>query len=134
MTTTTEMLGTHPGTTTMDRRLLAECIDACIECAESCTACADACIGEETIAELRTCIRLNLDCADICDATGRVLFRMVQGGGDLSRSLLQACTQACRSCAAECERHAAAMDHCRICAEACRRCEHACEALLVTVA
>jgi hypothetical protein len=133
MTTTSEMLRTHPGTMTMDRQLLAECIDACIECAESCTACADACIGEPMVADLRTCIRLNLDCADICDATGRVLFRMVQGDGAMSRSLLQACAQACSSCAQECERHAEMMEHCRICAEACRRCEQACNTLLASV-
>lgn len=130
MTTTRAMLTTHPEAVMLDRKLLAECIDACMECAETCTACADACIGEPTVAELRTCIRLNLDCADICDATGRVLFRMVQGDGAMSRSLIQACLQACMVCAHECEKHATMHEHCRICAEACRRGERACMALL----
>jgi hypothetical protein len=133
VTTTKAMLKTHPEMITMDRRLLAECIDACMECAESCTACADACIGEPTVAELRTCIRLNLDCADICDATARVLFRMVQGDGAMSRSLIQACMQACSVCAQECEMHAEMYEHCRICAEACRRAEQACMAMLQTM-
>jgi hypothetical protein len=130
VTTVSAMLDTHPDTLALDRGLLAACIDACMEGAESCTACADACIGEPTVAELRTCIRLNLDCADICDATGRVLFRMVQAGSGLSRSLVEACIQACAACAEECERHASMHEHCRICAGACRRCEVACRALL----
>lgn len=132
--TTSAMLRTHPEALTVNRQLLAECIDACIECAEACTACADACIGESMVAELRTCIRLDLDCADICDTTGRVLLRMVQGGAALSRSLVEACAQACAECATECERHAETHEHCRICAEACRRCEAACRQLLESAA
>jgi hypothetical protein len=37
--------------------------------------CADACLGEEKVEMLRRCIRLNLDCADVCNATGRMLSR-----------------------------------------------------------
>jgi ferredoxin len=41
--------------------------------------------------------------------------------------------QACRSCADECESHAAMHDRCRICAEACRSCEAACTELLAAI-
>jgi hypothetical protein len=46
---------------------------------------------------------------------------------------LQACAQACRSCADECGRHAKHMEHCRICAEACRRCAEACDAMVAAL-
>lgn len=82
------------------------------------------------VAELRKCIRLNLDCADICDATGRVLTRQTQYDAPTSKAQLESCREACRTCAEECERHAEMHEHCRICAEACRRCEQACQELL----
>lgn len=99
--------------------------------AQVCTACADACLGEDALSELVRCIRLNLDCADVCQATGSVLSRLTATDPAASRRLLEACAEACRTCAAECERHAAmGMEHCRVCAEACRRCEQACRDLL----
>ena len=36
--------------------------------AQVCTACADACLGEDDVGELTRCIRLDLDCADLCAA------------------------------------------------------------------
>jgi len=124
------MLQTHPWPGDVDRGTLAECIEACFECAQSCTSCADACLSEEQVAELRRCIRLNLDCADVCDATGRVLTRQTEYDAPTSKSLLEACREACATCAVECERHADMHEHCRVCAEACRRCESACGQLL----
>jgi hypothetical protein len=59
----------------IDRAKLEACIAACFECAQVCTACADACLSEDMVAELTKCIRTNLDCADICETTGRVLSR-----------------------------------------------------------
>ncbi len=106
------------------------CIEACVECAQACTACADACLSEDNVAELSKCIRTNLDCADICETTGRVLSRHTGYDANITRALLQACMTVCRSCADECGRHADAHEHCRICAEACRRCAEACDALM----
>ena len=37
--------------------------------------CADDCLSEDDHADLVRCIRLDLDCADVCDATGRILTR-----------------------------------------------------------
>ncbi len=100
------------------------------ECAEACTTCAGACLAEENIADLRNCIRTDLDCADICAATARVLARQTPGELAVVRALLEACAVACRTCAEECDRHADHHDHCRACAEACRRCEAACHEAL----
>jgi len=78
----------------------------------------------------RKCIRLNLDCAEICTATGRVLIRQTEYDAPTAKAQVQACAEACRTCAEECERRADMHEHCRICAEACRQCEEACNACL----
>jgi hypothetical protein len=131
--TVQEMLKTHPQAPGVDRDALTRCIDECSSCAATCTSCADACLGEETVRELVRCIRLNLDCADVCDATGRVLTRQTAFEPQLARQMLEACAQACGACAEECARHAGHHEHCRVCAEACRRCEQACDDALSTI-
>lgn len=134
MTNATTMLDTYPGDLgAVDKKLLAACIDACFDCAQTCTACADACLGEQMVAELTKCIRTNLDCADICDSTGRVLSRHTGYDANLTRAVLLACATACRACADECGRHAGMHEHCRVCAEACRRCEQACRDLVTAL-
>ena len=123
----TKMLETHPQATANEA--LARCVEQCFACALTCTSCADACLAEKQLKQLVRCIRLNLDCADVCDATGRVLTRQTSSDPRLAPSMLETCAQACRVCAEECERHADHHEHCRVCAEACRRCEQACEDL-----
>ncbi|GAA5534305.1 four-helix bundle copper-binding protein [Deinococcus aluminii] len=131
------MLQTHPQPQTLfDQGALAECIAACFDCAQTCTSCADACLGEQGhLTHLVHCIRLNLDCADVCGTTGRVLSRLTQPDQNVLRAQLQACVAACRACGDECERHARDMNmqHCAVCAESCRRCEQACQNLLGSV-
>ena len=124
-----EMLETHPWEGHVDRAILARCIEACVECEQVCTACADACLSEEGVADLTKCIRLDLDCADICGVTARVLTRQTAYDAPLSKAQLAACERACATCAEECEGHADHHDHCRVCAAACRRCEQACQEL-----
>jgi hypothetical protein len=123
----TKILETHPQATANEA--LARCIEQCFACALTCTSCADACLAEEQVTELVRCTRLNLDCADICDATGRALTRQTSSDPGLGRSILEACAEACRVCAQECEQHADHHEHCRICAESCRRCQQACDDL-----
>lgn len=102
-------------------------VKAAAECLYTCTACADACLSEDDPAEQRECIRLNLDCADVCDATGRLLARPGEQDRETLRAQLTACARACRACAEECQGHADRMEHCRICAESCRACAEACD-------
>jgi hypothetical protein len=132
-TTTMAMLDAYPGNTVLDKRLLTRCIETCLECGQACTACADADLGEQTIAELVKCARLDLDCADVCGTTGRVLSRQTGYDRDLTLAVVQACVQACRVCGDECERHATMHEHCRICAEVCRRCQKVCEEVLAAI-
>ena len=132
-TTTRTMIDSYPASINMDRGKLAATIDTLISCSQACTACADACLSEDDVQMLTKCIRSDLDCADICDTTARVLSRHTGYDANISRSLLEACIAACKSCGDECERHAGMHEHCRICAEACRACERACHDLLATM-
>ncbi|WP_460960904.1 four-helix bundle copper-binding protein [Parasphingorhabdus pacifica] len=86
-------------------------------------------MSEQRVDELRKCIRSDLDCADICEVTARVLSRHT----NITRAQLQACIQACESCGDECARHAAMHAHCRICAEECRRRAETCRSLLAKI-
>jgi hypothetical protein len=124
------MFAAHPHDPSSDRSVAIECITACYSCAEACNACADACLGEEMVKHQVPCIRLDIDCADICLATARIVSRLTATNKELAGAQLRACATACRLCAEECEKHAPKMAHCRICAGACRRCERACEALV----
>jgi hypothetical protein len=134
MTYAKQMLESHPRGAAVKVGPLIECIEACLDCAQSCTACADACLGEAEPAPLVRCIRTCLDCSDVCATTGRVLSRQTEFEADVARAVLEACAQACRTCGAECERHAGHHEHCRVCAEACLRCERACTGALSALA
>jgi hypothetical protein len=136
MTHAQQMVRTNPSSAAVDEATLVECIEACFDCAQACTACADACLGEENPKEMARCIRLDLDCADVCGAMGRILSRQTAFEPAMVRAALQACAEACRLCGEECEHHASemSMEHCRACGEACRRCEAACNNVLSAIA
>jgi hypothetical protein len=125
-----QLLDTYPGTVNVDADVLAATIDALSDCAQACTADADADLREQNLAEMIKCIRLCLDCADICTATAAVTSRQTAYDANVTRPLLEACVVSCRSCGDECERHARHHEHCRVCEQACRRCEQACRQLL----
>lgn len=129
MTQAMRMLESHPGRPQrLSNDALVSCIEECMVCAQACHACASACLSEQDVSVLARCIRLDLDCADICETTARTLTRLTDQGSPELRGLLQACRASCRSCADECRTHAHA--HCEACANACERCEQACVAVL----
>jgi hypothetical protein len=127
------MIEAHPAKPVVEADVLGPCIDACHDCAQSCTACADACLAEQELPTLVRCVRLNLDCADVCGTTGNVLSRQTAFEPTLARAVVQACIDACRTCGEECERHAEHMEQCRVCAESCRSCEQACTEILTAL-
>jgi hypothetical protein len=131
MTHAKAMLDTYPGEFGFDAQQLADVVEALVDCASTCTQCADACLSEGDVA-LAGCIRLNLDCADICAATSRVMARQTDYDAGITTSLLEACVTACRRCGDECRGHAERMEHCRICADQCHVCEQACQTLLAS--
>ena len=127
------MLDTYPRALNVDAGVLAAAIDAMTDCAQACIADTDADLGEQNVTEMIRCIRLCLDCADVCTAAAAVTSRPAGYDADVTKPLLQACVAICKSCGDECERHARMHEHCRVCAEACRRCEQACRELLAAL-
>ena len=123
-----QMMKQHPEAMLVDLDALVEGIERCSTCEAACLSCADACLSEEGVQQLVDCVRLNLDCADLCGVTVRLLSRHSREPRVLQDALL-ACIVACIACAEECQRHADHHEHCALCAEECRRCAQSCEVL-----
>lgn len=76
---------------------------------------------------MRKCIQTDLECAEICESTYKLLIM----DSKPKLELVKICLDLCEACAEECEKHAAhGMEHCRECAEACRSCAEACRKLV----
>ncbi len=121
-----EMISTHPEVRGQTNDALIRCIEECYSCAQTCTSCADACLAEDMVKSLTQCIRLNLDCADVCNTTGRLATRRTGSDEEMIRRMLDTCAAACQLCGDECDKHAIKHEHCRICAAARRECMQAC--------
>jgi hypothetical protein len=128
-----EMISAHPEVKGPISEPLIGCIEACFDCAQTCISCADACTAEQRVAELRQCIRLDMDCADVCAMTGALASRRSGENIGVLRSAIELCALACQLCAEECDKHAQHHRHCRTCAEECRRCHRACVSALHTL-
>ncbi|MCW2607250.1 MAG: hypothetical protein JWO60_1943 [Frankiales bacterium] len=126
--TTAQIIGSAPQTLTVDAALIAAAIDAANQCAVVCSACASACLSEG--GDMATCVRDDLDCADICTTTARVLSRLNRSDKQLTLSLLATCIEACVECSGSCAPHAEHHEHCRLCAQACGAAEQALQALV----
>lgn len=124
-----EILKAHPYQPLIEMEELGKGIKSISACTKICVICADACIGEKD-PMLTRCIRLNQDCADICETTVKILSRQTETGVDILCAQLKACALACRDCGMECKKHAEKYEHCRICADYCFECEEACKKLL----
>jgi len=90
-------------------------------------------LRERHVANLVKCIRMCLDCADVCATTATVITRQTEFDPNAIAPLLAACATMCKVSGDECQRHAHLHEHCRLCAEACRRCERACRELLAAI-
>jgi|SRR5215469_15106029 len=135
MTYAIPMEQANPSQPSVDASVLAEGIQACFDCAQACAADVDADLGEKQhLPEMVRCIRLCLDCADMCLTTGGILSRQIAFEPATARAALQACVQTCKVCGDECEVHAKhGFAHCGTCMEANRRCERACNAVLAAL-
>ncbi|MBI1182095.1 MAG: four-helix bundle copper-binding protein [Alphaproteobacteria bacterium] len=128
-----QMIGSHPDVAGRVSEPLVVCIEECFAAAQACVSCADACLAEPERDALVQCIRLTLDCADICSAAGAVASRRAGSNHAILRNIISSASEACRFCGAECEHHAERHQHCRLCAEACYRCDAACRTALQAV-
>ena len=99
-------------------KLLQDCIAACQFCAKGC-------LEEKEVARLTRCIKLDLDCADVCTLTAALVAR----DSEMTAEAARLCIEVCENCAAECEKHAQMHAHCAACAKACRDCAQGCRKL-----
>src|SRR5215470_10849556 len=97
VTHTMPALGSHSGASKIDATKLADTLDMLHECARTCTADADADLREQHVADLVKCIRLCLDCADVCGATATVITRQTEFDPNAIAPLLEACATMCKS-------------------------------------
>ncbi len=104
-----------------DTKPTEQCCNDCDTCQQACLACAIACLDETGRKE---CIRLCLDCADICDVCAKISARK----GPMADALKALCADACEKCATECEKHKGDKA-CQHCAEQCRACAKKCRAV-----
>lgn len=125
-----ETLDTHPTPESFDKEKIAEVVEKILDCAMVCVSCADACLSESNVDQLKRCIRLDQDCADICFTAGKILLRQSEGDWSLLRAQLELCCLVCKSCEKECRLHADRHAHCRVCADACQTCADICERTL----
>jgi uncharacterized membrane protein len=130
MTDTRDMLESSPTAAPLGAGEVADAIDACLACLQACTSCADEDLAEDDVENMRLCIALDHNCADLCDVTARLLSRPAHWNPFVIHRVLQACVRICADCADECARHAAHHRHCAICERVCRACVEACNTLL----
>ncbi len=97
-----------------------EFIQILARCAAACERCLDACLDEQDIRKMVPCIRLDRDCAKICQLTAS----FVASNSPHAAHIMGECEEICRKCAEECEKHE--HDHCQQCASACHECAEAC--------
>jgi hypothetical protein len=97
-----------------------ELIEELYACSAECITCYNACQQEENKEEMERCMKLDQECADICELSASLLERNSPNGN----KFILLCSEICDLCAEECEQHK--MDHCRRCAEKCRKCAKLC--------
>lgn len=109
----------------MDYERNKKLISVLNECAAECHHCTTACLDEQDVKMLAECIKLDIDCAEICQLTAAFLAR----GSEHAIHILKECAEICEACAGECGKHGH-MEHCKRCAEVCRLCAEECMAVL----
>jgi len=101
-----------------------ECIDACNRCATACSQCVSSCLQNENLEMLTKCIRLALDCADICQMAVQYMAR----NSAYAEEACRLCARICDACGEECRKHD--MDYCHECAGACFECAEICRSMI----
>jgi hypothetical protein len=78
-------------------------------------------------------MRLSLDCADVCSATGALGSRWTGSNELVLKRMIETCAEACRVCREECEMHTIEHEYCYVCADACHECERFCRSVAETI-
>lgn len=98
-------------------------------CASECSNCAMECLAEQDVEMMINCIKINLDCAEICTTVSSFLSR----NSIHAIHLMKECIEICTNCATQCEQHSH-LEYCRKCAEVCRICIAECTSFHAEVA
>ena len=123
-----KMISLHPKAN--GNQALGDAVHHLMYCAKMCASCADASMAETM--NMAQCIRLCLDCSDICEATARLGLWQTGDDQPMLRELLELCARMCDACAGECEKHD--MEHCKLCAQICRECAEDCRKAALSLA
>lgn len=94
------------------------------DCMAACNYCYDACLQEDHSNHMSECIRLDRECADMCNYLESAIAR----NSPFIQELAVVCAKICEACGEECKQHD--MDHCQQCADACFQCANACRQLV----
>lgn len=100
-----------------------QCLDQCYACAAACNYCATACLSEGHAEAMAQCIRLDIECAEVCTLAANTMARE----SAFSAEICAVCAKVCEACAAVCDKHEE--DHCQRCAAACRACADSCRSM-----
>jgi hypothetical protein len=117
----------------LDRDVPAECIEACSVCEFACLACAESSLAESELSQLTDCVRLALDCAEVCLTTRSLVSEAMLAAPRLVQAQLEVCARLCAACEAECALHGEGHDYFALCAYACARCRALCRETRVRV-
>lgn len=90
------------------------------ECVLACNYCFNKCLDEDDVKMMKECIKLDKECASICQFTLGMLYK----NAHFMKAALDLCEKACEACGDECRKHN--YDHCQQCAKACDECAKAC--------
>jgi len=110
----------------MPHEKFQSCIEACYACAAECDHCAVWCLSEQDAQSLARCVKLDMDCAQMCRLAASCMAR----GSEFSQAICRLCADVCQACGEECAKHE--MDHCQRCAQACRKCADECTRMAAT--
>ncbi len=97
------------------------------ECVITCNYCFNACLEEDDIKMMKECIKLDKECAAICQST----LGLINRGGRFVNEALDMCVKVCEACADECRKYP--HEHCKVCAKACDECAAACRDFMQSI-
>jgi hypothetical protein len=100
------------------------CVAACYDCADACDHCVVAVLEGSSPGKMVRCIRLNMDCAQLCRLAAACMVRK----SEMVDAIWEVCAQICETCAEECARHA--IEYSRLSMEACRHCAEECRLMI----
>lgn len=117
----------------LSSEVLSTAVEALQDCEEAVSACAMGMLAEPGVQEMAPAVSRDLDCADVAEATRRVLTRGSGPDPSLLSAQFEACLLACERSHEMCSRHAEHHAHCRMCADATRRCAEMCRHVLAAL-